>query len=462
MTHPIVLLGAAAPWLDLAATGLTVQHEPSPDALTTEACAVLIHADGPERLLDWACSLRADERYSALPLLSVTPLGDHPWLAQILDGQWESPAALLRLLEQHAQRRQQFRLNHLDPALQAVLAWLWIRDGARLRPVQDWHAPQLYRYPVLECIAGSNDGAWLLLRRLAGRKLLAPDALVDRVRTCPDCHSGQLSYVDLCPGCHSLRIEQQPSIHCFTCGHVAPQGQFRRHGVLECPNCSTRLRHIGSDYDRPMENHHCHDCQTLFIEPDIRARCLACNESHAPDALAIERVHDYQLSEDGRLLCRHGELLGDMEALVALGGTTPPDVFRFNLAWLDKLCVRYPQQGYSLLAVRLSNIAQMVESRGFHATSAVLAELERRMRAQLRDTDLVTRYAEDTYLLLLPNTPPSGVTTLRAKVDAVRRDSEQPGMPALAVEMASYSSGQPHAQQDVSTLIDTLVNEVRD
>nr|WP_309294963.1 hypothetical protein [Aeromonas caviae] len=27
--------------------------------------------------------------------------------------------------------------------------------------------------------------------------------------------------------------------------------------MLLCPNCFSRLRHIGSDYDRPLENYRC-------------------------------------------------------------------------------------------------------------------------------------------------------------------------------------------------------------
>ena len=36
---------------------------------------------------------------------------------------------------------------------------------------------------------------------------------------------------------------------------------FLSSGALACPKCTTRLRHIGADYDRPLENHTCNVCR---------------------------------------------------------------------------------------------------------------------------------------------------------------------------------------------------------
>lgn len=188
-----------------------------------------------------------------------------------------------------------------------VLAWLWTRPHQSLQPRRDTSAPQMYRYPILSAMAGDeqvNEMVWLRLMTEQG--WLQPGKLEDRIRLCVNCHSARLNYVDVCPSCNALEIARQPSLHCFTCGHVAPQEHFLKDGLMMCPNCLTRLRHIGADYDRPLENYRCQSCQNFFVDADVEARCLDCDRHHQPDELRIRELRDYQLTENGRLRCRQG------------------------------------------------------------------------------------------------------------------------------------------------------------
>ncbi|MFD2883408.1 hypothetical protein ACFS4T_13870 [Pseudomonas lini] len=126
-------------------------------------------------------------------------------------------------------------------------------------------SPQHYRYPLLEALADAeqvNPFVWLSL--MVQHDWLEEGVLVDRVRLCSDCGSGRLNYIDVCAECQAMDISRQPSLHCFTCGHVGHQESFLKDGLLLCPNCLNRLRHIGSDYDRPLENYRCRSCQAFF------------------------------------------------------------------------------------------------------------------------------------------------------------------------------------------------------
>lgn len=459
----LALIGLASPWLSAELREQTeLRHYPTPAELEHPPALILLNPEQTEQQLDWLRRLRADRVLGRLPVFTLLPEDRHdPESKQLLDGNWQSLALAEARVRDWQGRMEQFKLNHPDPAIQQVLAYLWPRESVRLSPLVDWRSARLYRYPLLDCIAGNDDEAALLLHRLRTRQLISPDRLVDRVRSCPACHGSHLSYIDQCPSCQSLDIEQQPSIHCFNCGHVASQENFRRHGVLECPNCHSRLRHIGSDYDRPMENFHCRHCDELFIEPDIRARCMQCDARHEPDQLRVDLIHDFLLGEQGRLLCRYGEVMPSLNDLNTID-LIPPELFRFTLSWTDQLAVRYPGQGYSLLALRLANVGAVMEALGYQRAMQIIGMLAERLRAQLRSTDLATRTADDLYWLLLPNTPASGVATLQEKILATV-DGEQDDDTALRVEMASYTSGEgKHPLQDIGLLMETLANEVSD
>lgn len=458
------LIGQISPWLsDRIGQRARIQQIQSPEEIRSTASLILLNPGQPEQQLVWLRQLRANPLSSSMLIFSLLPEDQHDSESRLLlDGCWQSLEQIEAKLQEWQRRMALFKLRHPDPGIQQVLAYLWPREQKRMTPLADWQAPQLYRYPLLSCVSGNADEAALLLHRLRSRSLITPDRLIDRVRSCSACHSSHLSYIDQCPSCQSLNIEQQPAIHCFNCGHVARQEHFRRHGVLTCPNCNTRLRHIGSDYDRPMENFHCNACGDLFIEPEVRARCMQCGKSHQPEELRIELIHEYQLGEQGRMLCRHGETMAELTQLTTLD-LIPQELFRFNLHWLDQLSVRYPDQGYSLMTLRLINVAEVVESRGYRHTMQIISALAERLRAELRGTDLATRTSDDLYWLLLPNTPAESMSVLKEKVHAVLARNQEGGGAQLRIDMASFSSSHsPHAVQDVGLLMDMLANEVSD
>ncbi|WP_242510220.1 hypothetical protein [Halorhodospira halophila] len=101
----------------------------------------------------------------------------------------------------------------------------------------------------------------------------------------------------IAPECDSLEIRTEIGLHCFSCGHVAPQRRFQKNGMLKCPNCYVTLRHIGEDYDRPLENQVCDHCQHMFMEGRVQARCMACGQVHEPNSLEPCGVYRYRLSE---------------------------------------------------------------------------------------------------------------------------------------------------------------------
>ncbi len=287
---------------------------------------------------------------------------------------------------------------HFDERL---MYFLYLREPYDLEPVCDRSSKLLYRYPLAQAIAPDQDdiGAWLA--SLARRNLLQPGKLIDRTRHCRRCTSAHQHFLDVCPHCSSIEIRPGASLHCFTCGHVAPEEDFHGDGVLTCPRCSTRLRHIGVDYDRPLTKFACASCHHTFIEASVVARCLDCGNVAEPDALDVREVTSLRLTAQGRAALRAGQLSESFAALETANYVVP-NYFRLMLDWALSTSTRHQQFTFSLVMIEFLNASEVIESQGATRIFMMLDELARRMRELLRKTDITTRTNEQVLWVFLP------------------------------------------------------------
>lgn len=247
-------------------------------------------------------SLRRHQSYANRLILTGRPGND---LTQALsDGPAPTDRSQLdRLWHEWSSRQDRLPCdtNNQD-FLWAVDRWLLARPDAWIRPVRNPGNRSLYTYPLLNALVGNAaSDALSLLEREWNLGHYDKGELIDRIRSCRECGSAHINYVDVCCHCGSLEIGRQPCLHCFICGHVDRQHKFSNGEGLRCPNCLTKLRHIGSDYDRPLENHQCESCQSLFIDAAVEARCLSCGHRHETDELRAREIRPFRLSEAGRL-----------------------------------------------------------------------------------------------------------------------------------------------------------------
>ena len=323
-----------------------------------------------------------------------------------------------------------------------VLTWLWLREKAYVYALRDPEVPQHYRYPLLDALAGNeqvNPFVWLSL--MVKQDWLEEGVLVDRIRLCSDCGSGRLNYIDVCAECHALDISRQPSLHCFTCGHVGPQESFLKDEVLLCPNCLSRLRHIGSDYDRPMENYRCRSCQAFFVDAEVQARCLDCGLSHTPDKLRVREVRDFRLAEAGRFRCR--QEFGDRSVqhfgrLNLLGGKD----FYELLSWQIQVARRYPQPAFSVVGLRFVNLAGTLARLGEHRGHAFIDSLADRLKETVRDTDRCSRSTEEFFWIMLPHTGGKGLERVKQRLSQVAELFSAPEVSDISLRVICITA--PH------------------
>ncbi|MFB1011335.1 MAG: diguanylate cyclase [Thiopseudomonas sp.] len=387
------------------------RYESLAQLLATQSAADVVVLDLPiASLHEGLILLRGDERYRIAHVYTVEEGSRiHPLSDGMLPGNMSDiTSAHIRL-----QARLAAFNRGVPPATleEYVLAWFWTRQQAELLPLRDSANAQIYKYPLLMAFAGQeqiNEPLWLRLMEEQG--LLMPVRLIDRIRLCGHCSGGHLNYVDVCPSCNELDITRQPALHCFTCGHVAPQEHFIKEGLLLCPNCLSKLRHIGSDYDRPLENQTCQSCRTSFVDADVEARCLDCGQAQQPDELRIRQLYTYRLTDKARMRCRQGLNESLVDSYFNRLGLINLDNFTRLLEWQLQQALRYQQTPpCSVLGLHLEGLEQLLDTSAGQATLDGLIE---RIEQTVREADRCSRARDNLLWFLLPHTDRAGAEVL--------------------------------------------------
>lgn len=314
-----------------------------------------------------------------------------------------------------------------------LLRFLYTRPEVELIPSPDWTLPQLYTFPVNAALMQDPSPNGPALMSLLARGFVEPVNLVDRIRLCPQCVQAQLLFVDLCPNCNDLDIAQTEFLHCFTCGHVDREERFTHDEKMMCPRCRTTLRLIGTDYDRPLENFSCASCQHQFIEPEIKARCLGCEQYWPPGDLVKMNVHQLRITQRGRMAARTGSW-GDIYKVMDHLNFADIGHFTQTLNWQIKLARRHPELSFGMICLRMQNVLELVDSIGQNKVSQILDTFAERVRQLVRTTDLISRSNEQLLWLLLPQTRKEGCSILLERLLALRDVTRQPDGQALAVQ----------------------------
>ena len=357
--------------------------------------------------------LRADRYYAIAPLF-LSEKSDEMY-ESLCDGWAYDIKELL-----HKSTMILSRIKHLEidallsSASLALLGHLYVRPGRELRTRMHWKNEWIDLYPIVSVLndTGFDDFQWLTL--FYRRGLLEKSELLDRIRLCPKCNHPHHNYIDICPTCRVIEIEKVDFVHCFTCGYVGPEREFLKDGILVCPNCKTELRHIGVDYDRPVESYICANGHK-FVEPAVVARCLECGAMNRPEDLVPKEVYAFRLTADGALAVKTGTIT-DIYAVLEQENFVHPEYFESLLDWMIKLHRRMPEETFSVLAVRMLNILELVDRLGRARVIELLDEFATRLREILRSTDVTTRTNETDLWILLPKTPKEGCETVKERI----------------------------------------------
>jgi hypothetical protein len=329
--------------------------------------------------------VRTNEALRLVPLYCCDEVAAQNPLA---DGQVRDGAGLETALNHWRTRSSRLKLEPSRDFEALVLSYLWVLPNRSLRPSRNAADPGIYAYDLLKLWDPGAERSWLDRSERLG--LIETDTLVDRLRQCPHCDSAHLNYIDCCPSCSAIDISNDQSIHCFACGHVAEEARFLRHQKLICPNCNVALRHIGTDYDRPIETCQCNACRQRFVDAPVRAACLDCGRVSDPEDLKVRTIHTYRLAPEGEAVVRTGRQAPHRP--VVYGEPMDPEHFKWVLKWLNdqagadraivmaglRLCMPEPNIGPSD-AGRTQHVSEMIVQ----------------LQSLLAPSDVVTVYSDD-------------------------------------------------------------------
>jgi GGDEF domain-containing protein len=413
------------------------------DTLKTPA-SVLLDGISPENVnslteaFTAVCRLRRSAVFYAAPIYSTVPLDN---FNAFVDGIGSTKAGILPHAQQIIAKLETIPLeaNAANDDLR-LLTFLYCRgDAVSLSPVAFAASPWIYEYPAAYLIGGfaatairnvlginpltaksaftvtlPSSAEWVA--SLSAQGFLVTTGLVDRIRICPYCQTGNLNYIDACPLCGSIDFTKKKMIHCFTCSHVAPEENFNTGMLLVCPRCHVTLRHIGSDYDRPVESYVCNSCSGHFIEPEVKADCFKCRQKSAAEDLAVRQLYNYGLTAKGKKAVQFGVF--DVEfSLFDSNRNVLPLYFYQVTDWLLQMKLRYSDEDFALLGIKIGGLETIESTAGISRYKNVLDELARRIRELVRSTDITTSTGVNTFWVLLPRTSQQGGEILAARIE---------------------------------------------
>jgi len=379
---------------------------------------------------------------------------------QLLDGQLPESSILKKTINDFDDLLKSFKNGETCITPQGrLIKYLWLRPGFIIQPKKDWQHSRYYRYTLLGALSEDTVDSFIWLRKLATAKILNPVALLDRQRECSYCRSSHLSFVDTCPNCSGIDIQLQPSLHCFTCGCVDAQDKFMHAGTLTCPKCNTHLRHIGSDYDRPLENFQCRSCNHAFSEGEVLVRCAMCEKSMKPDELITNEIQNWQLSDRGRVIAFRGEVF-DLSSGFDQLDFISKEMFVHDLDWVIVLSRRYKNISFSLFGIYFANLNELVDEIGHTRILQVLESFAQQLRHLLRTPDLSARTAENMLWLLLPNTDKQGLAGFHKRIENSMSQLLEESDQKLIFRFASISSDQLSDKESAELLLARLSGEL--
>ena len=465
---PIVLFTRrpeAGGGLDLDPAELAIHApEADPAALPAEARFFLVDLEEESAVRALVDRLHQDPRHCLTPLFLLRESA--PPLVARTDGVVTSIAVARRRageIREILQTTAPERTSLCTGLRFRLLAYLYSRDLVTLDAVRDWTHPQVYAFPIAESLTGLGETLDGWLAELVHDGLLRREGLTDRLRLCGDCGYAHLNYVDVCPHCGDKDIRRTNFLHCFTCGTVAPEQEFAQGIRLVCPHCGARLRHIGADYDRALEEYRCAACHAVFAEPEVLGCCTHCGHSRTPAELPVRTVHRYGLTEKGVVAVRTGRLESVSQVLDRLQ-TLSQEHFLFHLDWMIAYNRRYQDEVFSLLGIGIANVEALLDAIGQQATVALAEEYVRRLRGIIRDTDLVTRSGLHQLWLLCPRTDDKGRQVLESRIREKTREMTPEDAERLRLDFAGFTSSRAEGAtaRSARSLFDHLRAQLED
>jgi GGDEF domain-containing protein len=390
--------------------------------LPNEAPFALILAKSPQQhWIELVREIRRKQAYRFIPIFYHGDV-DHQ-LKHIFDGPVNSETLnkCAKKIHEQIQTISKASLETTDKE-SILLTYLYSRPNLSIQGYKTATSNYIYEYPLLNILFDQELGVdnWPFLEDLVLRDLLHQISLMDEIKTCPTCSSGLLNLKNSCPNCHSIDIKPQRFIHCFSCGNIAQIPDFLRQERLICTRCHTKLEDLGVDYEKPLEDKICNNCNHFFANPATDLTCLVCQRASGVSEFMGRRLYDYQLTRRGEYLAR-GIEKSIYNKFSHYFKVIDYPVFLSVLGWQTKLAERYSSIYFSVMILKVANESKLIETQGEKNSERLMGYLFTSLRQVFRESDLAARMNGGMFFLL-PLANQDGCMVI---VDRVKQAVEQ-------------------------------------
>ncbi len=394
------------------------------DHLPIQGCFFVVLDGSSLHITEHLKQLRQRTHFTTMPVFYTnTP---HAYHAALFDGPFDEQSPLIAK-NIHARMRQVSlptaeTKNDLELL---VVRYLYVRGYMSLKGQINHHSPFGLQYPILDLFTTQKEALnhRNILQSMVKKGLLKQGPLMDELQTCPHCEAGLLNFKNTCPACYSIQIKKQSFVHCFSCGNIDVQSAFLNHDQMKCNRCQTSLRHIGIDYDRPIEDKRCMNCQHDFLETHVNTYCMVCTKLSDPATLETRPVFDYILDTQGEQLAKRKEIKTGV-IFNAFSKHVDRDLFITSIHWQTQLARRHSSIHFSLISLMVKNKTALISAHGTVKTEKILAEFHEQVLLLLREGDLVTQY-KHTLFFFLPMTSTEGYQVIIDKITTFAHASEK-------------------------------------
>jgi transposase-like protein len=167
--------------------------------------------------------------------------------------------------------------------------------NGQITSLEPAYSPQTgYHYPIVEEILGDKTQVQQFLSKLTELGILEKK-IFDKVISCPQCQSKNITFRYCCPFCKSFNIQKSSLIEHIKCGYMDLETKFQQNGTLVCPKCRQELKKLDGDYRKAGVWCACKDCNKSFDIPVAEHFCKNCHEVSTFEEAVIDDVYAYVL-----------------------------------------------------------------------------------------------------------------------------------------------------------------------
>lgn len=273
-----------------------------------------------------------------------------------------------------------------------VLNYLFTRNINSFKPFLDSSSSVGYSYPIISVNFESFEEAKVieLLEWAEKENFIWPDFL-DRVYLCSNCKGGHLSYREICPNCDSANMRSEDLVHHFPCGYIGVISDFRNNvdTVLNCPKCSRNLRHIGVDYDKPSIINHCQNCNEVFQDYSVKAKCIQCATDTDVQFLVSKNINVYKLTKKGRTSALSGIHTSEFALNDEIIGTVNLKTFSIMMHYEQERIKSNLTLNSNVALIYFENIFDLYRSFGKEKEKELLTEFIDIIRSNITPADFI-------------------------------------------------------------------------